>query len=331
MDRDRNDYMGPLVLQTCLVEPNWIASEGGGVEPVGCQPIDITGISRRMRGGSQAHLVMGSDGQFYVAKFAGNPQGKRILVNEWIGFHLLRMVSVATPPLALVRLSQELIDKQSPHFDIGPQRVPVRAGVHLGSQCPVNPNTTAIFDFLPRKLLPQVVNIEDFAKVFVIDKLLGQVDTRQAVFVRERGGGNGRIAFRAYMIDQGGLFGQTKWMFENAPLHGLANDEHIYSFIDMRRLCLETIELLRNVNEKKLHAWMRNIPREWFAAGDHDRLASLFSEVVCRIAKIDSIIGWQLDELAKRCRCLWPTPARARELFVLRNPQEPSCESAALI
>ena len=129
----------------------------------------------------------------------------------------------------------------------------------------------------------------------------GQVDTRQAIFVRERGGGNGRIAFRAYMIDQGGLFGQTKWTFENAPLHGLANDKHIYSVINMRRACLETIKRLRNLNERELYGWMRNIPPEWFTAGDHDRLARLFSELVSRIAKIDSILCWELDELMKGC------------------------------
>jgi hypothetical protein len=50
----------------------------------------------------------------------------------------------------------------------------------LGSECPVNPENTAIFDFLPAKLLPQVVNLPDFAKAFVLDKWPYQTDRRQA-------------------------------------------------------------------------------------------------------------------------------------------------------
>ena len=37
---------------------------------------------RRMRGGSQAHLMRASDGPFYVVKFQNNPQSPRVLVNE---------------------------------------------------------------------------------------------------------------------------------------------------------------------------------------------------------------------------------------------------------
>lgn len=291
--------MAPLVLQTSLVERNRIGSLRGSELAVCSQPIDITNIIRKMRGGSQAYLVEGHDGRFYVAKFVGNPQGNRTLVNEWIGYQLLRMVSAETPPLAFLRLSQRIIDEQNPHFEVGPHRVPVRSGVHLGSLCPVNPDKTKIFDFIPRKFLSHVVNIEDFAKVFVIDKLLGQIDARQSIFVGEPGCGNRRLVFRAYMIDHGGMFGQMKWQFDDAPLYGLSKDKHIYSLIDMRQRCLETIELLHKLNETDLCNWLQNIPPEWFSEGDHDRLAALFSKVVSRIAKIDSIIWWQLDELMK--------------------------------
>ncbi len=37
---------------------------------------------RKLRGGSQAHLLVGSDGRCYVTKFANNPQHIRVLANE---------------------------------------------------------------------------------------------------------------------------------------------------------------------------------------------------------------------------------------------------------
>ena len=41
-----------------------------------------------MRGGSQAQLVQGDEGNRYLAKFLGNPEGNRTLVNEWVGCRL---------------------------------------------------------------------------------------------------------------------------------------------------------------------------------------------------------------------------------------------------
>jgi hypothetical protein len=72
-----------------------------------CQAVDINRIVRRMRGGSQAYLVEGNDGRFYVAKFAGNPQGNRTLINEWITTHLLERLDVSTPSLVLLRLNRQ--------------------------------------------------------------------------------------------------------------------------------------------------------------------------------------------------------------------------------
>ncbi len=36
---------------------------------------------RRMRGGAQSHLMLGSDGHLYVVKFQNNPPHIRVLAN----------------------------------------------------------------------------------------------------------------------------------------------------------------------------------------------------------------------------------------------------------
>jgi hypothetical protein len=48
-------------------------------------PASARRLVRKMRGGAQAHLIEADDGHFYVVKFRNNPQGRRILVNEWFG------------------------------------------------------------------------------------------------------------------------------------------------------------------------------------------------------------------------------------------------------
>src|SRR5437879_11064173 len=43
---------------------------------------------RRMRGGSQSHLLRASDGAHYVTKFMNNPQHVRVLANEMLATNL---------------------------------------------------------------------------------------------------------------------------------------------------------------------------------------------------------------------------------------------------
>ena len=43
---------------------------------------------RRMRGGAQGQLMLGSDGHAYVVKFQNNPQHMRVLANEFLATRL---------------------------------------------------------------------------------------------------------------------------------------------------------------------------------------------------------------------------------------------------
>ena len=68
-------------------------------------PVDARRLVRKMRGGAQAHLLEGSDGNCYVVKFSNNPQHRRILVNEWISAVFLRHLGLSSPEVAMVRIS----------------------------------------------------------------------------------------------------------------------------------------------------------------------------------------------------------------------------------
>src|SRR5690348_11760557 len=124
------------------------------------------------------------------------------------------------------------------------RKVPVAPGIHFGSQCPVNPTTTAIFDFLPRNLLRQVTNLEDFAKALVLDQLLGNTETRQAVFVRARSR-SGNVSFRAWLIDHGMIFAGQQWAFQTVAGHGLYVDRAVYSLVDTPTICYAAVEAMR--------------------------------------------------------------------------------------
>jgi hypothetical protein len=263
-----------------------------------CQAVRITRVIRPMRGGSQAQLVQADDGRYYVAKFAGNPQGSRTLINEWITSQLLRRFSVSTPPLLVLRLEDELLEStESLHFAVGGRRIPVGAGLHLGSLCPVDPVATAILDFLPQHLIHKVVNLADFAKLLVFDAFLAHADSRQAIFVRESRP-KGLLGFRAYFVDHGMTLGGNRWELRDLLSQGLYFDRKVYSYIDMAAVCEQACRDLDGITEDDLYLCVQDIPSAWFAPGDHDALASLLTLLQRRKARLRTLVSNLIETLA---------------------------------
>lgn len=268
--------------------------------------ITIKAVIRRVRGGSQAYLVEGDDGRCYVAKFAHNPQGNRTLVNECIGSSLFQQFGISTPPIRLLYLSRTVQQAASLHFSIRDKKVPVRSGIHFGSQCPVNPNTTAIYDFLPQKLLANVGNLEDFSKAFVLDKLLGNTDKRQAIFVRTPSR-SCKATFRVWMIDHGLMFAGRRWELEDVRGYGLYVDRAVYGFRNTQIICDKAIEMMRMLKEDQLHIAAEGIPSDWFSSGDRGALARLFQEVQARAARLPIFVRRHLKivrEIPEFAACL---------------------------
>ena len=70
---------------------------------------------KRMRGGSQSHLLRASDGGFYVTKLLGNPQHNRVLANEMFASRLGQWLGLPIPDVAAIEVSDWLIE-HTPEF-----------------------------------------------------------------------------------------------------------------------------------------------------------------------------------------------------------------------
>src|SRR5581483_1963867 len=271
---------------------------------MGSAVVTVESIQRRMRGGSQALLVRGADDQVYVAKCAGNPQGTRTLINEWVVTRLLKLLQARTPELHLLRFETGVPGESLLEFRFGNRRIPIARGLHLGSRCPVDPERVAIFDFLPRRLLSRIVNVKDFTLAFVLDKWVSQTDSRQAIFVRERTGGDQSAKFGAYLIDHGMSFGGTRWEFSDAPFHGVYYDRSIYDPDTLTIDCHAAVAQIRALPESAISAASQDVPLEWFEAGDRDKLARLLEALVSRRAKLDEIVDRALEQISRAGKIL---------------------------
>ncbi|MBV9770318.1 MAG: hypothetical protein JOZ32_12155 [Bryobacterales bacterium] len=261
--------------------------------------VDITRSIRRVRGGSQAYLVEGHDGHTYIAKFKSNPQGTRTLVNEWIADWFFRALGITTPEIRLLRLSENMIGQADFHFQVGSRRVSVGPGLHLGSQCPANPNERAIFDFLPDTCLGLVSNLDDFGKALVPDVLLGQTDARQAVFIRDRSSKNHK-PIRAYLIDHGLMFGGSRWIFEDPTSSPYNMHAAAYSLIDLNAICSATVELAKSLAATDLFPILQGIPAEWLEGDDRQELGRLIQQLFRRLDRLEKLVRTHVQLILRR-------------------------------
>ena len=279
--------------------------------------ISIQSVERRLRGGTQALLVRDSSGVPYVAKFVGNPQGTRTLINEWIVNRLLKHLRVSTPEIHPLRLQRKIPGGELLYFHIGNRTLPIQEGIHLGSRCPVDPSKKAIFDFLPRTLLNKIANLPDLLFALVFDKWVNQTDTRQAIFIRERSAADTPTpTLRTYLIDQGLCFGGSRWEFEELPLAGLFHDRSIYSSIDLEAVCHANVEKIQQLSDECLFSTIQDLPEEWLQAEDRDELNRLLETLAKRRLTLHDTVDRTLRQL-QEAGIVTPTYATSRNLLAL--------------
>ncbi len=238
-------------------------------------------LIRKMRGGSQAHLIETKRGTQYVVKFQNNPQHRRILINEWITTSILQHLNIPTPPINEINLSTIFL-RENPkiHIQLGFKEIQPEPGEHFGSLYFKN---KAIFDFLPDFLLHKIRNFQDFYGILVVDKWLGNVDSRQAIFVRRRN------HYLAKMIDHGYMFGGGEWNFTDAPRHGLYFRPEIYKDVRSIDDFQPWLEKVKNFPETELLRIMRSVPAAWLQ-GDEDALFRLVDRLIVRRSQTERLI-----------------------------------------
>lgn len=223
---------------------------------------------RRMRGGSQAHLLRCSDGEYYVVKFQNNPQGTRILANELLAAVLASRLGLAIGGSAIVDVTELLIKRTDDlTIQIGRGNVSCSPGSCFGSRLPseVGPYgirvPLAIQSFLPDCGSHRIINNAEFVPMLVFDKWTCNSDCRQVMFTRA----NGTEDYSATMIDNGYCFNGVEWSFPNLPRGGLSPRPSAYETvrgIDSFERWIHIIE--GGAGMQLLDHLADEIPPEWY-------------------------------------------------------------------
>lgn len=133
----------------------------------------VTYIKHQGGGGSEAELIAGSDGKSYVVKFRGNPQGTRILANEYVTCQIAELLEAPCPPGRIMTVQAEFIG-----------RVPIRYGGALAREGPQFASEFqcddrgATFQAPVPSILKQLVNREKIAAKVILDNLVANEDAK---------------------------------------------------------------------------------------------------------------------------------------------------------
>ena len=234
------------------------------LEPAEVSTVRAVEFVRRMRGASQPSLLRCADGANYVVKFRNNPQHVRVLANEMLAGRLALLVGLPVPRPTFVDVPSELI-AASPllQFELGARREPCVAGLQFGSRFPGAPSRTLVVDFLPDRLLRDVLKNHPkfFLGALVFDKWTCNCDGRQVIFYRllDQEGSS----YSATLIDHGFCFNDGDWNFPDSPIRSLYPRRMVYREVEGLESFEPFLSRVENMEASELEECVRGIPEEW--------------------------------------------------------------------
>jgi hypothetical protein len=270
---------------------------------------------RRMRGGAQSHLMLGSDGHAYVVKFQNNPQNLRVLAAELMATRLAAALGLSVPKCDVVEVSQWLVDKTSELRveGAGGSMEPCRAGLQFGSRLVGGLMPGQTVDYLPEPQLSEVRNLEEFAGMLILDKWTCNANGRQAVFHKRPR----QKRYEAWFIDQGYCFHAGDWNLTDAPLRGVYARNLVYAQVTGWKSFEPWMSRLESLDPQVLWEIAEQVPPEWYG-GAMSEMEALVERMLVRRKRVPELI----ESFRSSSRQPFPLWMRgeaelARRLFVM--------------
>jgi hypothetical protein len=237
--------------------------------------MSINAIARisRLRGGSQAQVMLADDGNKYVVKFLGNPQHDRVLANEYLACRLAQLIGLSAPEPVIIHVDEQTIREQQITFTLAGCPGAPRPGLQFGSRLIT---AELIFDFLPRTMLGQIKNVSEFAGTLAFDKWTSNADGRQVVFHKNAH----QRKYTAIWIDFGYCFNAGEWSFPDSPLRGTYARNEVYEHIASWDDFAPWLERIEEFSAAKLQEVADEVPCEWY--GERSELESLLKQLIDR-------------------------------------------------
>jgi len=130
-------------------------------------------------------------------------------------------------------------------------------------------------------------NVDDFARVLVLDKWTSNSDGRQAVFSRNSARSR---KYTATFVDQGYCFNASEWTFPDYPLRGVYASNCVYECVSGWDSFEPVLSRVESMGEETIWRCAAEIPAEWYQ-GNRADLEYLVQQLLKRRGHIRKLIG----------------------------------------
>jgi len=235
----------------------------------------------RLRGGSQAQVMLADDGNKYVVKFLGNPQHNRVLANEYLACRLAQMIGLSVPEPAIIHVDEETICEQQITFTLGNRAVAPHPGPQFGSRLVTDGR---VRDWAPPSMLGRTRNRNEFSGILAFDKWTGNADGRQVIFHK----GQHQRHCTATFIDFGYCFNAGEWSFPDSSLRGVYFLNEVYEGIESWDDFAPWLGRIEGFSARQFQKVADEIPCEWY--GERPELECLLHRLLERRGIVRQLI-----------------------------------------
>jgi hypothetical protein len=242
---------------------------------------------RRLRGGTQAHLIRASDDRLYVTKFKNNPHRTRALASEFLATRIGLWLGLPMPRIEVIQVSDAFIaDTAELRIQRGTKLIPCRSGLQVASLYVPDIEEGSTFDELTPSRFQRVVNQHDFVRALVFDKWTGNCDSRQAIFTKRAAK---RSQYEATFIDQHYCFNAAKWTFPDLPWMGAYDQGYVYRDVSGWESFEPALSHAEKADYIDLWKFAAETPGEWYHH-DAEMLLRLIDHLYKRRSSIRELI-----------------------------------------
>lgn len=222
-----------------------------------------TYLGRMHSGRSKPLLFEADDDILWVVKYKNNPQGLRMLVNEWVASNLTQLLGLPNPGCSLIMLNEKLLEIAN--IFIPGTATKVQAGLSFGSRYISNADNNPT-----RYQMGRLDNADMIPGIIVMDTWIDNPD-------RDDRGGNFsnvivspssvRSRYTLHLIDLGKV-GSSKWtaneLTKRINTFNLRGCNRLFAQLIPGRLAFQPfLDVLESVSAEEIESVVSTVPDEW--------------------------------------------------------------------
>jgi len=212
-----------------------------------------------------------TDAGEFVVKVRNNPEGPRVLINEWVGTSLARVLDVPTPEFAIVDVPSSI-------------ELPLRASL-IGEAGPAfGSRFERAQPWAGESSLQGIANPEAISRIVVLDTWARNFDrysvgrdrrvrqNRRNLLLSAEGAPAGRFLLKA--IDQGHCFGGASWRARHLRSIEAVRDSRSYGLFPefvghLNAAAVEaTLAAAAKTSREEIRKFLGQVPPEWALSGE---------------------------------------------------------------